>query len=73
VHVPATHDSPVAHVFPHDPQLVTSVCRLRQTPEQSVVPEEHEILHSPETQFSVPAHVFPHEPQWRRSLARFAQ
>jgi hypothetical protein len=52
------------------PQLLLSVWRSRQTPEQLVVPATHETEHVPAEHTCPEAQVRPHAPQFKRSVWR---
>ena len=57
VHVPAAHVALAlvnAHTRAHTPQLFTSVCVARQTPEQLVCPVGHAWPHTPPVQVALP-------------------
>ena len=55
------------------PQLALSVVRLRQTPEQLVVPAAHETLHVPPEHTVPEAHARPQAPQLLLSVIRSRQ
>jgi hypothetical protein len=75
LHTLPTQTSPAAHVFPHAPQLFTSVVRSRHTggvPHASS-PAAQLTTHEPALQISPDLQAIPHAPQFRRSVERSAQ
>jgi hypothetical protein len=72
LHVPLTHDWPVAHWVPHDPQLLMSLpWTLMHVPLQSIVPAGQRQL-PPEQDFP-PVHEVPQFPQWPSSVEKSTQ
>jgi hypothetical protein len=69
-HTPLMHISPavVLHAFPHEPQFIASVWKLRQIPAHAVVPVGH--THAPLTQLAPVAHAMPHALQLFGSVNR---
>jgi hypothetical protein len=61
-HCPALHAVPCAHMFPHAPQLLLSVCSLTQAPPQIVCPAAAQ-THAPATQLEPVGHARPQAPQ----------
>ena len=55
------------------PQLLLSVVRSRQPPEQLVVPERHDTAHAPAEQSWPDGHTTPHAPQLLLSVFRSRQ
>jgi hypothetical protein len=68
VHAPIEQNCPLGHTCPHVPQLLLSLCRLRQVPLQLVVPDAQQI---PDVQLAPDAHEVPHVPQLRGSVCVF--
>jgi hypothetical protein len=72
-HVPAPHIVPDAHALPHDPQLLPSVWRSTQAPEQAVMPVLHAMVHIPLEHDITAGQTVPHEPQLFVSVSVFTQ
>src|SRR5579862_2015155 len=69
VQTPLTQDCPLAHAFPHVPQLLVSVWGLMHVPahESCPVPQPIPVVQVPETQGCPLAQAVPHVPQFEGS------
>jgi hypothetical protein len=72
-HLPDEQASPLAHAFPHCPQLSTLEPVLTQAPAQRVVPLAQLVPHTPSTQNWPAGQALLQPPQLEVSLPRLTQ